>query len=89
MRATAAHLRASPQEIATERDTATSTAHGSPDLPRRDPARFTRTAWGGIATAVIGAGAITMTVSTVLAQANYDNERHERTSEFDARRHAR
>jgi tetratricopeptide (TPR) repeat protein len=38
-------------------------------------------AWGGIATAVIGAGAITLTVLTALAQANYDRERNRQTSE--------
>jgi hypothetical protein len=38
-------------------------------------------AWGGIATAVIGAGALTLTVLTMLAQANYDSERNKQTSE--------
>jgi tetratricopeptide (TPR) repeat protein len=38
-------------------------------------------AWGGIATAVIGAGATTLTILTALAQANYDSERNKQTSE--------
>jgi tetratricopeptide (TPR) repeat protein len=52
---------------------ATSTAHEEGGL---SPA-----GWGGIATAVIGAGAITLTVLTALAQANFDSERNEQTSE--------
>lgn len=38
-------------------------------------------AWTGIATGVVGAGAITLTVLTGLAQANFDDERAKRTSE--------
>jgi hypothetical protein len=38
-------------------------------------------ACSGIATAFVGAGAITLAVLTALAQANYDNERNKQTSE--------
>ena len=47
---------------------------------RKGDGSLSAAAWSGIATAVVGAGAITMSVLTALAQSDYDNESKQKTS---------
>ena len=47
---------------------------------RHSDSSLSAAAWSGIATAVVGAGAVTMSVLTALAQSNYDTESKQKTS---------
>jgi hypothetical protein len=48
--------------------------------PQKEESVLSAAAWSGIATGVVGAGAITMSVLTAVAQSNYDEENKQQTS---------
>jgi hypothetical protein len=55
----------------------------APSVTPEESGGLSPAAWAGIATAVVGAGAITLTVLTVVAQVDYDNARNQQTSESE------